>query len=52
MEDSQSKEILKSIKTLANSCSDLHIKDLLDGKRLEEFQVKTDYLSYDYSKQE
>ena len=51
MEDSQSKEILKSIKTLANSCSDLHIKDLLDGKRLEEFQVKTDYLSYDYSKQ-
>ena len=51
MEDSQSTEIIKSIKTLASSCSDLHIKDLIDGKRLEECQVKTDYLSYDYSKQ-
>ena len=51
MEDSQSTEILKSIKTLANKNSGLHIKDMLDQRRLEEFQVKTDYLSYDYSKQ-
>ena len=51
MEDNQSTEILKSIKNLANKNSGLHIKDMLDQRRLEEFQVKTDYLSYDYSKQ-
>jgi glucose-6-phosphate isomerase len=51
MEDNQSTKILESIKTLAGSNSGLHIRDLLDGKRLDEFHVKTDYLSYDYSKQ-
>ena len=51
MEDSQSKEILKSIKTLANKNPGLQIKDLLEEKRLNEFHLKTDYLSYDYSKQ-
>ena len=51
MEDDQSTKILEVIKTLASSNSDLYIKDLLDGKRLDEFQLKTDYLSYDYSKQ-
>ncbi|MDA7602088.1 hypothetical protein N8791_06060 [Gammaproteobacteria bacterium] len=51
MEDSQSKEILKSIKTLANKNSGLEVKDLLEEKRLNEFHLKTDYLSYDYSKQ-
>ena len=51
MEDSQSTEILKSIKTLANKNSGLQVKDLLEEKRLNEFHLKTDYLSYDYSKQ-
>ncbi len=51
MEDNQSTKILEVIKTLASSNSDLHIKDLLDGKRLDEFHLETDYLSYDYSKQ-
>jgi len=51
MEDSQSKEILKSIKTLANKNSGIQVKDLLEEKRLNEFHLKTDYLSYDYSKQ-
>jgi len=51
MEDSQSKEILKSIKTLANKNSGLQVKGLLEEKRLNEFHLKTDYLSYDYSKQ-
>ena len=51
MEDNQSTKILETINTLASSNSDLHIKDLLDGKRLDEFHLKTDYLSYDYSKQ-
>ena len=40
MEDSQSKEILKSIKTLASSCLDLHIKDLLDGKKARRVPCK------------
>ena len=51
MEDNQNTEILKSIKTLSNKNSGLHTKDMLGQRRLEEFQVKTDYLSYDYSKQ-
>ena len=51
MEDNQSTKILESIKTLANKNLGLHIKDILDKKRLDEFHVKTDYLSYDYSKQ-
>ena len=51
MEDSQSKEILRSIKTLANKNLGLEVKDLLEEKRLKEFHLKTDYLSYDYSKQ-
>ena len=51
MEGNQSTKILESIKILANKNLDLHIKDILDEKRLDEFHVKTDYLSYDYSKQ-
>ena len=51
MEDNQTTKILESIKTLANKNLGLHIKDMLDQRRLEEFHVKTDYLSYDYSKQ-
>ena len=51
MEDSQSKEILRSIKTLANKYLGLEVKDLLEEKRLKEFHLKTDYLSYDYTKQ-
>ena len=51
MEDSQSTEILKSIKALANKNSGIQVKDLLEEKRLDEFHLITDYLSYDYSKQ-
>ena len=51
MEDNQNTEILKSVKAMANLNPDLHIKDLLDTRRLKEFHVKTDYLSFDYSKQ-
>ena len=51
MKDNQSKRILKSIKILTNKYSGLKIKDLLDEERLSSFYVKTDYLSYDYSKQ-
>ena len=51
MKDNQNNRILESIKTSANINSGLKIKDLLDEKRLSEFHVKTDYLSYDYSKQ-
>ena len=51
MKDNQSKRILKSIKILTNKYSGLKIKDLLDEERLSNFHVKTDYLSYDYSKQ-
>ena len=51
MKDNQNNRILESIKTSANINSGLKIKDLLDEKRLREFHVKTDYLSYDYSKQ-
>ncbi len=42
MEDSQSTEILKSIKTVAKRILGRHIKGMLDQRRLEEFQVKTD----------
>ena len=48
MKDNQNNRILESIKTSANINSGLKIKDLLDEKRLSEFHVKTDYLSYDY----
>jgi glucose-6-phosphate isomerase len=51
MKDNQNNRILESIKTSANLNSGLKIKDLLDENRLSEFHVKTDYLSYDYSKQ-
>ena len=51
MKDNQSKRILESIKILTNKYSGLKIKDLLDEERLSNFHVKTDYLSYDYSKQ-
>ena len=51
MKDNQNNRILESIKTSANINSGLKIKDLLNEKRLSEFHVKTDYLSYDYSKQ-
>jgi glucose-6-phosphate isomerase len=51
MKDNQNNKILESIKISANINSELKIKDLLDEKRLSEFHVKTDYLSYDYSKQ-
>jgi len=51
MEGNQSAKILESIKILANKNLGLQIKDVLDEKRLDEFHVKTDYLSYDYSKQ-
>ena len=51
MKDNQNNRILESIKTSANINSGLKIKDLLDEKRLSAFHVKTDYLSYDYSKQ-
>ncbi len=51
MEGNQSAKILESIKILANKNLGLQIKDVLDKKRLDEFHVKTDYLSYDYSKQ-
>ena len=51
MEDSRSKEILKSIKALADKSPGLRVKDLLEEKRLNEFHLKTDYLYYDYSKQ-
>ena len=51
MKANQKKELLESIKTLANKDSRLKIKDLLDKKRLSEFYTATEYLSYDYSKQ-
>ena len=51
MKNNQSKRILESIKNSANKHSGLKIKDLLDEKRIDDFHVKTDYLSYDYSKQ-
>jgi len=51
MEGNQRAKILESIKILANKNLGLQIKDVLDEKRLDEFHVKTDYLSYDYSKQ-
>ena len=51
MQDNQTTKILESIKALANKNLGLHIKDMLDQRRLEEFHIKTDYLSYDYSKQ-
>ena len=51
MKDNQSKRILESIKILTNKYSGLKIKDLIDEERLRNFHVKTDYLSYDYSKQ-
>ena len=51
MEDSQSTEILKSIKALANKNSGIRVKDLIKERGLDEFHLKTDYLSYDYSKQ-
>ena len=51
MKDNQNNRILGSIKASANINSGLKIKELLDEKRLREFHVKTDYLSYDYSKQ-
>jgi|TARA_B110000116_G_scaffold233000_1_gene216685 glucose-6-phosphate isomerase len=44
-------EILESIKLLANKYDALHIKDLVNKERLSNFQVHTDQLSYDYSKQ-
>lgn len=51
MEDSIRKEVFNSIKLQASKHADIHIKDLLDKKRLEEFQVHSKYLSFDYSKQ-
>ena len=51
MENNQGTEIFKFIKTLANKNSDIQVKDLLEEKRLDDFHLKTDYLSYDYSKQ-
>ena len=51
MEGNQSTKILESIKVLANNNLGLQIKGVLDERRLDEFHVKTDYLSYDYSKQ-
>ncbi len=51
MEGNQSTKILEFIKILAHNNLGLQIKDVLDERRLDEFHVKTDYLSYDYSKQ-
>ena len=51
MKVNQGPKILESIKILANKNSDLHISNILNKKRLDEFNIKTDYLSYDYSKQ-
>ena len=44
-------EILESIKLLANKHDSIHIKDLVNKERLSNFQINTDQLSYDYSKQ-
>ena len=51
MKVNQRPEILESIKILASKNLDLHISNILNKKRLDEFNIKTDHLSYDYSKQ-
>lgn len=43
--------ILDSIKVLAKEHKKIHVKDLIDKKRLSRFQISEDKLSLDYSKQ-
>ena len=43
--------ISKSINLLAQKDNKIHIKELLSKERIDSFQIKTDLLSFDYSKQ-
>ena len=51
MKDNLRAKILKSINTLATQNAALSVNDILTKKRLNEFNVVTDCLAYDYSKQ-
>jgi len=51
MKDELRGDILKSIKRLASQVSDIKIKDIINAKRLKEFSITTDLLSFDFSKQ-
>ena len=51
MKDELRGDILKSIKRLASKDSNIKIKDIINEKRLKEFSVTTDLLSFDFSKQ-
>ena len=51
MKDTKDTEILNFIKKLGIKDKSLQVKNIIDNERLEEFYVRTDHLSYDYSKQ-
>ena len=51
MKDTKDTEILNFIKKLGLKDKGLHVKNIIDNERLGEFYVRTDHLSYDYSKQ-
>jgi len=51
MKDNVRKEILNSIKSLSRKYSSHHIREFMDEQRLKDFQVNSNTLSLDYSKQ-
>ena len=51
MIDSTRRNILQSVKSLGGQDNPLRVKDLLSPERLRDFQVNTEFVSYDYSKQ-